>query len=163
MDPVKLVAHAKVFEEQGTPDLNIHLTTGRPTNKEHNSTTRTTTERQTTRSTTPRISTCLHEPPTMSSPQAPSRTPEHAPPPLHPACRSFTVPARLRSSPAPVPASTDSADGIETLVVCPHSRIVSFTAAGALVASGEAHIAWRTPAERTLAVGMWWYTLHACT
>jgi hypothetical protein len=89
----------------------------------------------------------------MSSPLAPSRTPEHAPPPLHNGRRSFTVPARLRSSPAPAPTSTNSVDGIETLVVCPHSRIVSFTAAGASAAAG-AHIAWKTPTERTLAVGM---------
>jgi uncharacterized protein YbjT (DUF2867 family) len=90
----------------------------------------------------------------MSSPLAPSRTPEHAPPPLQNGRRSFTVPARLRSSPAPAPTSTNSADGIETLVVCPHSRIVSFTAAGASAGSDEAHIAWKTATERTLAVGM---------
>ncbi|KAF9696701.1 hypothetical protein EKO04_005405 [Ascochyta lentis] len=90
----------------------------------------------------------------MSSPVALSRTAERAPPPLHNARRSFTVPARLRSSPAPAPASTNSADGIETLVVCPHSRIVSFTATGALAVRNEAGIAWRTPAERTLAVGV---------
>ncbi|KAJ4347772.1 hypothetical protein N0V95_005118 [Ascochyta clinopodiicola] len=90
----------------------------------------------------------------MSSPVAPSRTAEHALPPLHNARRSFTVPARLRSNPVPAPASTNSADGIETLVVCPHSRIVSFTAAGALAVSDEADIAWRTSTERTLAVGV---------
>ncbi|UPX09687.1 uncharacterized protein EKO05_0000371 [Ascochyta rabiei] len=92
----------------------------------------------------------------MSSPVAPSRTAEHAPPPLHNARRSFTVPARLRSSPVPSPASTNSADGIETLVVCPHSRIVSFTAAAAaaLAVSDQVGIAWRTPTERTLAVGV---------
>ncbi|KAF2631752.1 hypothetical protein BU25DRAFT_407392 [Macroventuria anomochaeta] len=90
----------------------------------------------------------------MSSPLAPSRTPEHAPPPLNNGRRSFTVPARLRSSPASASASTNSADGIETLVVCPHSKIVSFTATGASAAGGEAHIAWRTPTERTLAVGV---------
>lgn len=88
----------------------------------------------------------------MSSPLASSRSPERAPPPLHNGRRSFTVPARLRSSPAA--ASTASADGIETLVVCPHSRIVSFTTAGASAAAGEANIAWTTPTERTLAVGM---------
>jgi hypothetical protein len=90
----------------------------------------------------------------MSSPLAPSRTPERTPPPLHSGRRSFTVPARLRSSPAPAPASNNSADGIETLVVCPHSKIVSFTTAGTSAATGEAHVTWRTPTERTLAVGM---------
>lgn len=90
----------------------------------------------------------------MSSPLAPSRTPEHASPPPHNGRRSFTVPARLRSSPAPAAASTNSTDGIETLVVCPHSRIVSFTATGASVANGGQHVAWSTPTERTLAVGM---------
>ncbi|KAJ8111599.1 hypothetical protein OPT61_g5849 [Boeremia exigua] len=90
----------------------------------------------------------------MSSPLAPSRTLEDAPPPLHNGRRSFTVPARLRNSPAPVASSTNSADGIETLVVCPHSRIVSFAAAGASATSGGHHIAWSTPTERTLAVGV---------
>lgn len=90
----------------------------------------------------------------MSSPLAPSRTPEHAPPPLHNGRRSFTVPARLRNNPAPAAASTNSADGIETLVVCPHSRIVSFTAASASATSGGDHIPWSTPTERTLAVGV---------
>ncbi|KAH6644058.1 inheritance of peroxisomes protein 1-domain-containing protein [Boeremia exigua] len=90
----------------------------------------------------------------MSSPLAPSRTPEHAPPPLHHGRRSFTVPARLRSSPAPAAASTNSADGIETLVVCPHSRIVSFASAGVSATSGGNHVAWKTPTERTLAVGV---------
>jgi hypothetical protein len=90
----------------------------------------------------------------MSSPLAPSRTSEQAPPPLHNGRRSFTVPARLRSSPAPAPAFTSIADGIETLVVCPHSRIVSFAAAGTSAASAGDEIAWTTPTERTLAVGM---------
>lgn len=89
----------------------------------------------------------------MSSPVAPSRTPEHAPTLLNNTRRSFTVPARLRKSPAPSSDAKNSADGIETLVVCPHSRIVSFTATGGL-ASGGANIAWRTPTERTLAVGV---------
>ncbi|KAG9206680.1 hypothetical protein G6514_003520 [Epicoccum nigrum] len=90
----------------------------------------------------------------MSSPLAPSRTSEQAPPPLHSSRRSFTVPARLRSSPAPAPASTSIADGIETLVVCPHSKIVSFAAAGTSAAGAGNQIAWTTPTERTLAVGV---------
>lgn len=91
----------------------------------------------------------------MSSPLAPLRTAEqHAPSHSHngSARRSFTVPARLRSQSSA--ASTSNADGIETLVVCPHSRIVSFTATGALAAGNEAQVAWKTPTERTLAVGM---------
>jgi hypothetical protein len=60
-----------------------------------------------------------------------------------------------------VPASSNSADGIETLFVCSNSKIFSFTTAGPAQRlspsrSGDAThpIAWKTPTERTLAVGM---------
>ncbi|KAF1945685.1 hypothetical protein EJ02DRAFT_369110 [Clathrospora elynae] len=63
--------------------------------------------------------------------------------------RSFTLPARTAKRPASVPASTNSADGIETLFICSNSKILSFTAAGP-----APPIAWKTPTERTLAVGV---------
>jgi len=61
-----------------------------------------------------------------------------------------------------VPApSANSADGIETLFVCSNSKIFSFTTAGPArrlspSRSGDAAhpIPWKTPTERTLAVGM---------
>ena len=60
--------------------------------------------------------------------------------------------------PAP---SASSADGIETLFVCANSKIFSFTTAGPArrlspSRSGDAAhpIPWKTPTERTLAVGM---------
>ncbi|KAH7378204.1 inheritance of peroxisomes protein 1-domain-containing protein [Pyrenochaeta sp. MPI-SDFR-AT-0127] len=102
----------------------------------------------------------------MSSP-ASSKTPEHAPPAVNSltTLRSFTLPARSASKSAPKPVSTNSSDGIETLFICSASKIVSFTATGTsrrLSPSRAARrqdspsrsIAWRTPTERTLAVGV---------
>ncbi|KAF1829332.1 hypothetical protein BDW02DRAFT_583772 [Decorospora gaudefroyi] len=75
--------------------------------------------------------------------------------------RSFTLPARAPKRPASVPASTNSADGIETLFICSNAKIVSFTAAGpprrlSPSRSGDTShpILWKTPTERTLAVGV---------
>lgn len=60
-----------------------------------------------------------------------------------------------------MPASTNSVDGIETLFVCSDSRIFSFTTATSArrpspERQGDAWqpIPWKTPTERTLAVGM---------
>ncbi|KAJ4374998.1 hypothetical protein N0V83_002077 [Neocucurbitaria cava] len=103
----------------------------------------------------------------MSSP-APSPIPEHALRPTSNAThgrRSFTLPSRPVSRPAPAPASTNSADGIETLFICSNSKIVSFTTAGPTgrqspSRSARRHddsstsIAWKSPTERTQAVGV---------
>jgi len=60
--------------------------------------------------------------------------------------RSFTLPARA-NRPPPTPENT--ANAIETLFICSNSKIVSFTATGAVQSA-----AWTTPTERTLAVGV---------
>ncbi|CAO2654118.1 Nn.00g108510.m01.CDS01 [Neocucurbitaria sp. VM-36] len=96
-----------------------------------------------------------------------SQTHEYAPRPANATHgrRSFTVPSRTVNRPAPAPASTNSADGIETLFICSNSKIVSFTAAGPTrrqspSRSARRHddsstsIAWNSPTERTLAVGV---------
>ncbi|KAF2726999.1 hypothetical protein EJ04DRAFT_152502 [Polyplosphaeria fusca] len=85
-------------------------------------------------------------------------SPEHAPahssnPGIR---RSFTLPARIASKPAPS-TSTGSPDGIETLFTYGSARIVSFIASAARRTSDDeqdASIPWRTPTERTLAVGV---------
>ncbi|KAI4953071.1 hypothetical protein J4E86_006610 [Alternaria arbusti] len=94
---------------------------------------------------------------------ASSQHPEHAPSALNPSNsrRSFTLPARTARRTTSVPApSANSADGIETLFVCSNSKIFSFTTAGPArrlspPRSGDAAhpIPWKTPTERTLAVG----------
>ncbi|KAF1848588.1 uncharacterized protein K460DRAFT_384675 [Cucurbitaria berberidis CBS 394.84] len=105
----------------------------------------------------------------MSSP-ASSKTPEHAPRPAASNAshirRSFTLPARVTARPAPAPASTNSADGIETLFICSSSKIVSFTATSPSKRQSPTRatrhqdgpstssIAWTSPTERTLAVGV---------
>ncbi|EMD66646.1 hypothetical protein COCSADRAFT_179886 [Bipolaris sorokiniana ND90Pr] len=75
--------------------------------------------------------------------------------------RSFTLPTRTAPRTASVPASTNSVDGIETLFVCSDSRIFSFTTATSArrpspERQGDAWqpIPWKTPTERTLAVGV---------
>jgi hypothetical protein len=91
----------------------------------------------------------------MMSTPASSQARGHAPPAPTPSNgrRSFTLPARTVKRPASVPASTNSADGIETLFICSDSKIFSFTATGP--AGDTSHpTPWKTPTERTLAVGM---------
>ncbi|KAF2000558.1 hypothetical protein P154DRAFT_522459 [Amniculicola lignicola CBS 123094] len=86
------------------------------------------------------------------------------PPPLR---RSFTVPAKISERPSSSPASSDSANGIETLFTHTSTKIVSFTAsspstpsAAARQAGGDAataiadSIPWKSATERTLAVGV---------
>lgn len=89
--------------------------------------------------------------------------PEHAPSALNPSNsrRSFTLPARATRRTESVPASRNTTDGIETLFVCSNSKIFSFTTAGPArrlspSRSGDTShpIPWKTPTERTLAVGM---------
>ncbi|KAF1963594.1 hypothetical protein CC80DRAFT_9523 [Byssothecium circinans] len=100
----------------------------------------------------------------MSSLHA-SKTPEYAPAAaaLNPSRRSFTLPARIANRPQPSPEPANTADGIETLFVCTSTKIVSFTASSLRRASpsrrgnGEddtRSIPWRTPTERTMAVGV---------
>ncbi|CAN9443248.1 unnamed protein product [Alternaria alternata] len=88
--------------------------------------------------------------------------PEHAPSTLNPSNsrRSFTLPARATRRTESVPASRNTTDGIETLFVCSNSKIFSFTTAGPArrlspSRSGDTShpIPWKTPTERTLAVG----------
>ncbi|KAH8724473.1 inheritance of peroxisomes protein 1-domain-containing protein [Phaeosphaeriaceae sp. PMI808] len=80
--------------------------------------------------------------------------------------RSFTLPARPALRSASTPASRNTSDGIETLFLCQTCKIVSFTAAGPARrlspsptssksrGSPARSIAWTSPTERTLAVGM---------
>ncbi|KAF2477904.1 uncharacterized protein BDR25DRAFT_330526 [Lindgomyces ingoldianus] len=102
----------------------------------------------------------------MSSPIA-SRTLEQAPPPATlNTRRSFTLPSRPSSRPRTAPASSNSADGIETLFTHSCTKIVSFIASsprGQSSVSGRlsdigtdtpGSIPWRSYAERTLAVGV---------
>ncbi|KAF2134615.1 hypothetical protein P153DRAFT_305160 [Dothidotthia symphoricarpi CBS 119687] len=99
----------------------------------------------------------------MSSPAAPTTSPKRAAS-TNPR-RAFTVPARIANRPSSVPPPSHGSDGIETLFICSSSKIVSFTAAspsrrqspsrrtnGSVGASPS--IAWKTPTERTLAVGI---------
>jgi hypothetical protein len=93
---------------------------------------------------------------------------EHAPHASTTARRSFTLPARpaMRSTSKPAARnSPDTADGIETLFVCSTATIVSFTASSPAKrhspsrtprarGSPPRSIAWTSPTERTLAVGM---------
>ncbi|KAF2268520.1 hypothetical protein CC78DRAFT_565405 [Lojkania enalia] len=99
----------------------------------------------------------------MSSPPA-ARTPEHAPPqPSNPSIRrSFTIPTHIANQPRPAQPSVAGANGIETLFTHASSKIVSFTAASSsrqtshsrgVVTETPGSIPWRSPTERTLAVG----------
>jgi hypothetical protein len=71
---------------------------------------------------------------------------------------SFTLPARPAVRSASQPASANTSDGIETLFVCSTSKIVSFTPAGPTARStardDTKSTEWKSPTERTLAVGM---------
>ncbi|CAA9956814.1 Inp1 multi-domain protein [Pyrenophora teres f. maculata] len=94
----------------------------------------------------------------MTTPASSQEHPEHAP--AANVRRSFTVPAKAKR-PTSVPAPSNSVDGIETLFVCSNSKIVSFTTAGPArrlspTRSGDTShpIQWKTPTERTLAVGV---------
>jgi len=122
---------------------------------------------KTTRTPSPAGQACPLAPPTMSSPHD-STTPERAPPAAASQAvrRSFTLPARTANKPRPAPAPAGSADGIETLFVCTSTRIVSFTASGPGRHASPSRrqransnedasqpIPWRSPSERTLAVG----------
>ncbi|EDU41269.1 conserved hypothetical protein [Pyrenophora tritici-repentis Pt-1C-BFP] len=94
----------------------------------------------------------------MSTPASSQQHPEHAP--ATSVRRSFTLPAKAKR-PTSVPPPSNSVDGIETLFVCSNSKIVSFTTAGPArrlspSRSGDTShpIQWKTPTERTLAVGV---------
>ncbi|RAR06356.1 peroxisome inheritance [Stemphylium lycopersici] len=98
----------------------------------------------------------------MSVP-ASSQHPGHAPAAVQASSgrRSFTLPARAAKRTSSVPAPTASADGIETLFVCSDSKIFSFTTHGPTRPLSPARardtprpIPWKTPTERTLAVGV---------
>jgi hypothetical protein len=96
---------------------------------------------------------------------------EHAPHASTTARRSFTLPARpaIRSTSTPAARNSsdtpDTSDGIETLFICSTAKIVSFTASSPAKrhspsrtprarGSPPRSIAWTSPTERTLAVGM---------
>ncbi|KAF2106312.1 inheritance of peroxisomes protein 1-domain-containing protein [Lophiotrema nucula] len=99
----------------------------------------------------------------MSSPIG-SQTPERAA--ANPSFRrSFTLPARIANRPSSTSTPTSGSDGIETLFTHTSSKIVSFTAANSTrqaspsrrhhdVPDSPSFIPWRSPAERTLAVGV---------
>ncbi|ORY07282.1 inheritance of peroxisomes protein 1-domain-containing protein [Clohesyomyces aquaticus] len=96
----------------------------------------------------------------MSSPAA-SRTPERAPNlPALGTRRSFTLPSPAANRPSTAPASSNGADGIETLFTHTASKIVSFTATSSSLSrrpdvtlDTPDSIPWRSFTERTLAVG----------
>ncbi|CAI6335281.1 unnamed protein product [Periconia digitata] len=103
----------------------------------------------------------------MSLPDA-SKTPEHAPvaAAMNPARRSFTLPARISPKPPRPAQPANTADGIETLFVCTSTKIVSFTASNQARPTSPSRrnqrdaedqtqtIPWRSPTERTMAVGV---------
>lgn len=92
-------------------------------------------------------------------------TPDVAPRRAVNAIRSFTVPAKLSSTPPAAKAQPEigSAEGIETLYVHPNASIFKFTASGFGVGSSSSSpgrpqsssgtLPWATSTERTIAVG----------